>query len=63
MKSVEKLLEDPNYDGDPENIRDWREDTRADAQEMWDLVSSDDEQLDSESEESGAHYDTYDLGE
>ncbi len=63
MKSVEKLLDDPNYDGDPENIRDWREDTSADAQEMWDLVTSDDEQLDPEGEESGSHYDTYDLGE
>ena len=63
MKSVEKLLEDPDYDGDPENIRDWREDTRADTQEMWNLVSSDDEPLDPESEGYGAHYDTYDLGE
>lgn len=63
VKSVEALVDDPEYDGDPENIRDWRVDTRADAEEMWELVSSDDELLDAENEEFGAQYDTYDLGE
>jgi len=63
MKSVEALVDDPDYDGDAENIRDWRIDTHADADEMWELVTSDDELLDPDVDDFGAQCDAYDFGE
>ena len=63
MKSVEALVDDPDGDGDAENIRDWCLDAHADADEMWELLSSDDELLDRGNDDFGAQYDTYDLGE
>ena len=63
MKSVEALVDDSDDDGDAENIRDWRVETHADVNEMWELMSSDDELLDPGNDDFGAQYDTYDLGE
>ncbi|MGB3304884.1 MAG: hypothetical protein WBA63_01785 [Thermomicrobiales bacterium] len=63
MKSVEARADDPDYDGDAGNIRDWRIETHADANEMWELVTSDNELLDPDVDDFGTQYDTYDFGE
>lgn len=48
---------------EPYEVKDWREETIADRQEMWEVMSSDDELPDQENDGSDAHFDTYDLGE
>ncbi len=57
MESFQDIEEEPDH------VKDWREETIADQQEMWELMVSDDEPADHENEGTGVHYDTYDLGE
>lgn len=57
MESFQNIEEEPNH------VKDWREETIIDQQEIWELMVSDDEPADHENEGTGVHYDTYDLGE